>query len=59
MCPGGEVLRDEGFDNCYNFIKDVIITISTNYCLGKLIILLADPSSALPSLVVHGLYENI
>lgn len=53
------MLRDEGFDNCYNFIKDVIITISTNYCLGKLIILLADPSSALPSLVVHGLYENI
>ena len=25
-----ELLKDEGFGNCYNFIKDVIIGISTN-----------------------------
>ena len=53
------MLKEEGFDNCYNFIKDVVITISTNHHLGKLILLLAEPKTALPALVVHGLYENI
>jgi hypothetical protein len=57
--PGSELLKEEGFDNCYNFIKDVVVTLSSDHRLGKLILFLAEDNLQLASLVVHGLYENI
>lgn len=54
--PKAELLKDEGFGNCYNFIKDVIIGISTNTALGMKIIYLAEEQSTLVKLIIQNFY---
>lgn len=54
-----ELLKDEGFGNCYNFIKDVIVGISSQVELGKQVIFLAQEHSSLIYLVIHSFYENV
>ena len=36
-----------------------MITVSSDYRLGKLILFLAEDNTSLPALIMHGLYENI
>jgi hypothetical protein len=57
--PRAELLKDEGFGNCYNFIKDVVIGISTSILLGKKIVYLAEDQSTLVNLIIQNFYENI
>lgn len=57
--PKAELLKDEGFGNCYNFIKDVIVGISMQIDLGRQVIFLAQDQSSLIHLVIHSFYENV
>lgn len=50
--PDNALRKDDGFDNCYNFVKDVIIAISQNVHLGRQILLCLTDRSSLSSLFV-------
>ena len=38
----GEITNDDGFGNCYNFVKDVMLSICKNAELGLRILLRGD-----------------
>ena len=57
--PKAHLLKDEGFGNCYNFIKDVIIGISLEVQLGRQVVFLAEEHSSLIHLIIHTFYENV
>lgn len=54
--PRAELLKDEGFGNCYNFIKDVIVGISSQIELGRQVIFLAQEHSSLVPLIIQTFY---
>lgn len=37
-----KIVKDDGFDNCYNFIKDIVVTMSRFYQVAIKLLLLID-----------------
>ena len=56
----GKITNDDGFGNCYNFVKDVVLTICKDVELGFKILSEGDEEfmSNMVGIFLNILYEN-